>query len=92
MMKGILLLFILTGGALAQAPTPPKPPTSINVTEIDRVKAENIALKISALEAEINTFVMKFEKDYPGWTINVKTQQVYQKPEPVAPMKKEDKK
>ncbi len=89
MMRAILLALILTGGALAQAPLPAKPPATINVSELDRVKAENIALKISALETEINQFVTKFEKDYPGWTINVKTQQVFQKPEPVpVPLKK----
>ncbi len=89
MMRGLFLPFILMGTVLAQtAPPAPRPPTSINVTEIDRVKAENLSLNISALEQEINTFVTKFEKDYPGWAINLKTQQIYQKPEPTPPPKK----
>ena len=86
----LISLIILTGAGLAQtaSPTKPAPSATINVSELDRVKVENLSLKISALEKEISDFVTQFERTYPGWTVNVKTQQVFQKPEPAQPTSK----
>ena len=69
-------------GVLLAGQAPVKP---LQLTELEQTQIQLFAYRIRDINHDMTEFTAKFEKDHPGWTVNLATGQVFQKPAEVKP-------